>query len=64
MSSTTLYKALLAAGVNEELATAAANDMIQSEQVATKVDLANMEVRLIKWMLGIVGLAVAILKLT
>ena len=64
MSSTSLYKALLAAGVNEELATAAANDVTQSEQVATKMDLANMEVRLIKWMLGIVGLAVAVLKLT
>ena len=64
MSSISLYNALIAAGVNQELATAAANDVAQFEQVATKLDLANMETRLIKWMLGIAGLAVAIMKLT
>ena len=75
MSSIPLYNALMAAGVNEELATEAVNDVAQSGQVATKLDmanmqtgLANMETRLIKWMfginLGVVGLAVAILKLT
>ena len=57
----------MAAGVNEELAIAAANDVTQSEQVATKLDLASMEIRLIKWMfgiaLGIACLAVAIQKL-
>ena len=63
MSSTSPYKALLAFGVNEELATAATNDVTLSDRVATKTDLANMEVRLIKWMLRIAGLAVAILKL-
>jgi len=61
--------------VDKELATEAVNDVAQSKQVATKLDmanmqtsLANMETRLIKWMfginLGVVGLAVAILKLT
>ena len=64
MSSISLYNALIAAGVNQELATAAANDVAQFEQVATKLDLANMETRLIKWMLGIAGLAVAVMKLT
>ena len=68
MSSISLYNALMSAGVNEELAAAAANDVAQSEHVATKLDLANMEVRLIKWMLGInlgiTGLAVALMKLT
>ena len=63
MSSISLYNALMAAGVNEELAIAADNDVTQSEQVATKLDLANMEIRLIKWMLGIACLAVAIQKL-
>ncbi|MDE0157226.1 MAG: hypothetical protein OXI88_04725 [Gammaproteobacteria bacterium] len=75
MSSIALYNALVAAGVDKQLANEAANDVAQSEQVATKLDmanmqtsLANMETRLIKWMfginLGVVGLAVAILKLT
>ena len=65
----------MSAGVNEKLATAAANDVAPTEQVATKLDLANMgtslanmETRLVKWMfginLGVVGLAVAIIKLT
>ena len=71
MSSLALYNALVAAGVDKELATEAVNDVAQSEQVATKLDianmqtsLANMENRLIKWMLGIAGLAIAIMKLT
>ena len=64
MSSISLYNVLMAAGVSEELAVAAANDVAQFEQVATKLDLANMETRLIKWMLGIAGLAVAVMKLT
>ena len=71
MSSIALFNALMAAGVDKELATEAVNDVAQSEQVATKLDianmqtsLANMENRLIKWMLGIAGLAIAIMKLT
>ena len=82
MSSIALYDALVSAGVNKEMATAAANDVAPTEQVATKLDLANMqtslanmqtgianmETRLVKWMfginLGVVGLAVAIIKLT
>lgn len=67
MSSISLYNALIAAGVNQELATAAANDVARTEQVATKLDLANMEIRLVKWMfgiaLGIAALSIAILKL-
>ena len=75
MSSIALYNALVSAGVNEEMATAAVNDVARTEQVATKLDVANMqtslatmEARLVKWMfginLGVVGLAVAIIKLT
>ena len=71
MSSIPLYNALMSAGVNEEMATAAVNDVARIEQVATKLDvanmqtsLANMEVRLVKWMLGIAGLAIALMKLT
>lgn len=71
MSSIALFNALTAAGVDKELATEAVNDVAQSGQVATKLDianmqtsLANMENRLIKWMLGIAGLAIAIMKLT
>ena len=71
MSSLALYNALVAAGVDKELATEAVNDVAQSEQVATKLDMANMQTslvnmenRLIKWMLGIAGLAIAIMKLT
>ena len=75
MSSLALFNALTAAGVDKELATEAANDVARTEQTATKLDvanvktyLANMEVRLVKWMfginLGVVGLAVAIIKLT
>ena len=70
MSGIALYNALVSAGVNEEMATAAVNDVARIEQVATKLDianmqtsLANMEVRLVKWMLGIAGLAIAIMKL-
>ena len=50
--------------MKELMAAAAANDVARTEQVATKLDLANMEERLIKWMLGIAGLAIAIMKLT
>ncbi|MCY4281324.1 MAG: hypothetical protein OXE03_00130 [Gammaproteobacteria bacterium] len=75
MSSLALYNALIAAGVDKELADEAVNDVARTEQVATKLDianmqtsLANMETRLIKWMfainLSVVGLAVAIMKLT
>ena len=75
MSSIALYNALVSAGVNEEMATAAANDAAPTGQVATKLDLANMqagianmETRLVKWMfginLGVAGLIVAIIKLT
>jgi len=71
MSSLALYNALVAAGVDKELANEAVKDVARTEQVATKLDianmqtsLANMENRLVKWMLGIAGLAIAIMKLT
>ena len=67
MSSIALYNALVTAGVKEDMATAAVEDVARTGQVATKLDLANMqtsladmqtslahmETRLIKWMFAI-----------
>ncbi|MCY4363834.1 MAG: hypothetical protein OXE42_16910 [Gammaproteobacteria bacterium] len=59
MSSIPLYKAFIEVGASEESASKAAEDVIrvsQLEQLATKSDLkseiANLETRLIKWMVG------------
>lgn len=59
MSSTALYKALIEAGTSDENATVAANDVVQVSQLpqlATKADIAadvaNLETRLLKWMIG------------
>lgn len=59
MSSTALYKALIEAGTSDENATVAANDVVQVSQLpqlATKADIAadvaNLENRLLKWMIG------------
>ena len=66
MSSIPLYKAFIEVGASEESASKAAEDVIQVsqlEQLATKADLkseiarlevnmAAMESRLIKWMVG------------
>ncbi len=67
MTSLALYNALVAAGVNKKMATEAVDDVASTEQVATKLDIANMqtslanmqtsmanmETRLIKWMFAI-----------
>ena len=60
MSSIPLYKAFIEVGASEESATRASEDVIQVSQLpqlATKADLAdlkneiaNLETRLIKWM--------------
>ncbi len=55
MSSTALYKAFIEAGSSDEAATTAADDVIQVSQLpqlATKADIANLETRLLKWMVG------------
>ena len=59
MSSIPLYKAFIEVGASEESANRAAEDVIQVsqlEQLATKADLkseiASLETRLIKWMVG------------
>ena len=55
MSSIPLYKAFIEVGASEESATKAAEDVIrvsQLEQLATKTDIANLEARLVKWMVG------------
>ena len=48
-------KAFIEAGASDETATAAADDVIQISQLpqfATKADIANLETRLLKWMIG------------
>ena len=66
MSSTALYKAFIEVGASEDSATNAAEDVIQVSQLpqlATKADIeilenkitadiANLETRLLKWMVG------------
>ena len=55
MSSIPLYKAFIEVGASEDSATKAAEDVIQVsqlEKLATKTDIANLEARLIKWMVG------------
>ena len=59
MSSIPLYKAFIEVGASEDSATKAAEDVIrvsQLEQLATKSDLkseiAGLEARLVKWMVG------------
>ena len=55
MSSTALYKAFIEVGASEVSATRAAEDVMQVSQLpqlATKVDIANLETRLLKWMVG------------
>ena len=62
MSSTALYKAFIEVGASEKAATGAAEDVIQVSQLpqlATKTDIARVEVkmaemeaRLIKWLVS------------
>ena len=55
MSSAALYKAFIEAGAPDEAATTAADDVMQVSQLpqlATKADIANLETRLLKWMVG------------
>ena len=67
MTSTPMYRALLKAGVDEELATLAADEITEPAQVANKSDLLDMKVELIKWMVGLhmmtISLIVVLLKL-
>ena len=53
--STALYKEFIEVGASEESASKAAEDVIQVSQLpqlATKADIAGLEARLIKWMVG------------
>ena len=55
MSSIPLYKAFIEFGASEESAAKASEDVIQVSQLpqlATKADIASLEARLIKWMVG------------
>ena len=67
MSSTAIYRALLKAGVGEELATLAAEEITEPDKITTKSDLLEVKVELIKWMVGLhmmnVSLIVVLLKL-
>ena len=50
-----LYDALRSAGVSEEQARKAAEAVSGSKEVSTKSDLVSLEVRLIKWMVAMLG---------
>ena len=50
-----LYDALKSAGVSEEQARKAAEAVSGSREASTKSDLVSLEVRLIKWMIAILG---------
>ena len=65
MSSITieLYDALKGAGASEEQARKAAEAVSASRDTATKSDLVSLEIRLIKWMIGMLG-AQSIITLT
>ena len=50
-----LYDALKSAGVSEEQARKAAEAVSGSREASTKSDLVSLEVRLIKWMIAMLG---------
>lgn len=62
-----LYEALTSAGVNEELAKKAAKAVIDTEVLATKKDLSELKVDIIKWntgtLLAATGLFAVIVKM-
>lgn len=66
MSATAMYKALLEAKVDPDTAERAVKGMRTSEEVATKTDLANLELRITKWMIALhaaaLGLIIAAMK--
>ena len=52
MSSTAVYRAFIKAGVDEDLAALASKDITEPDLAATKADLSEMKVDLIRWMAG------------
>ena len=48
-----IFEAFVEAGASRETATAAAAVVPVTDNLATKTDLANMEIRLIKWMVSL-----------
>ena len=52
MSSTAVYRAFIKAGVDEDLAALASKDITEPDLAATKADLPEMKVDLIRWMAG------------
>ena len=58
-----LYDALKSAGVSEEQARKAAEAVSRSKETTTKSDLVSLEVRLIKWMIAMLG-AQSVITLT
>lgn len=62
MKSVALYRALIEAGASEENAARAAEDVMQVpqlSQLATKLDLAKQETRLMVWIAGIIMFLIA-----
>ncbi len=49
MSTTALYKALLEAKVSEETAEKAVEGLVSANEAATKADIAELEIRMVKW---------------
>ena len=58
-----LYDALKSAGVSEDQARKAAEAVSGSKETTTKSDLVSLEVRLIKWMIAMLG-AQSVITLT
>ena len=67
MSSIALYDVLLALGAEKGQARAAADDVADPVQLATKTDLAEVKIDIIKWLVGVnlvaAGLIVGVVAL-
>ncbi len=63
MSTTALYKALIQAGASEDTAERAVEDLAHTDDVATKADLAKLEIRLIKWIVAATALIISAMGL-
>ena len=53
MSEIPLYNVLTKLGANPEEAREALSEVANSKDMATKMDLANLEIRIIKWVVGV-----------
>ena len=63
MSTTALYKALVDAGANEELAERAVENLPPVSELVTTAELAALEIRLLRWNLILTGVTIAAIGL-